>query len=436
MNPRNTFRTPFEVQVVVNSVNAQGITVLVSTTSGTQVHSLFVSYVAFDPSIPNAQVGSLVYDKYVGLTTVSKKLEFDASSSALSFFGINGFIIGNTGAPFSLAISYDAQTNSGVAQSGSSIYYLSANSFFFLNGPCGYCTGFSINYNGTCVASCPPSSYYNGVTCVTCSAGQTWNGTSCVAVPVTPTTPTTPTNPITPTNPTTPVAITCPVGTYWDGQQLRCLPCLNGCASCVDCYSCSTCSLGYFFKSGEPLCSEICGDGRKFVLACDDGNTINGDGCSSSCQVEAGFVCTGGSPTSKDSCLKGLPSAIEFTASGQSRVWGKIIVNVKSNYLPQALLDSAVDCHNKCNNVLSAKIISGDSSAVSILASYIPNTSFSFSIEVNFAKEPIGMFVLQVGINPSLIPKYFAGINASSTININVNPAFFNTAQSSDNLTR
>lgn len=109
---------------------------------------------------------------------------------------------------------------------------------------------------------------------------------------------------------------------------------------------------------------------------------------------------------------------------------------MKANYLPQALLNSAADCRNKCNNVLSAKIISGDTSAVSILASYIPNTSFSFSIEVNFAKEPIGMFVLQVGINPSLVSKYFQGIDTSSTISVNVNPAYFAKDLNSDNLTR
>jgi fibro-slime domain-containing protein len=36
----------------------------------------------------------------------------------------------------------------------------------------------------------------------------------------------------------------------------------------------------------------VCGDGLKFPQeACDDGNTINGDGCSAACQVEGGFTC-------------------------------------------------------------------------------------------------------------------------------------------------
>ena len=27
---------------------------------------------------------------------------------------------------------------------------------------------------------------------------------------------------------------------------------------------------------------------------CDDGNSINGDGCSSSCAIEDNYICTGG----------------------------------------------------------------------------------------------------------------------------------------------
>ena len=46
-----------------------------------------------------------------------------------------------------------------------------------------------------------------------------------------------------------------------------------------------------------------CGDGkRESYEECDDGNIINGDGCSSTCQVEQNWVCTGGSPTTADTC--------------------------------------------------------------------------------------------------------------------------------------
>jgi hypothetical protein len=135
---------------------------------------------------------------------------------------------------------------------------------------------------------------------------------------------------------------------------------------------------------------------------------------------------------SKDTCSMGMPSAITLRSTGQSHLWGRVIVNVKLNYLPKALIDSAVDCANKCNKVLSASIISGDQSAVSIVAQYIPNSRYSFSVEVIFAKEPIGMFVLQVGIRPTIASKYFGGMDASQTLNVNVNPAYFTTAHAND----
>ena len=37
--------------------------------------------------------------------------------------------------------------------------------------------------------------------------------------------------------------------------------------------------------------------------ACDDGNVLNGDGCSSSCTVETDYSCSGGSLTSKSTCV-------------------------------------------------------------------------------------------------------------------------------------
>jgi cysteine-rich repeat protein len=55
------------------------------------------------------------------------------------------------------------------------------------------------------------------------------------------------------------------------------------------------CSDGY-----EPLnstCQDICGDGRVITSECDDGNLENGDGCSSSCEVETYYRCSTDSPS-------------------------------------------------------------------------------------------------------------------------------------------
>ena len=53
----------------------------------------------------------------------------------------------------------------------------------------------------------------------------------------------------------------------------------------------------------KDICSEICGDGKRFSTlstSWDDGNTINGDGCSSSWVIEVGWNWSGGTPTTKD----------------------------------------------------------------------------------------------------------------------------------------
>jgi cysteine-rich repeat protein len=51
-------------------------------------------------------------------------------------------------------------------------------------------------------------------------------------------------------------------------------------------------------------CTEICGDGRRIGGGWDDGNNINGDGCSSMCTIELGFTCSGGSATKKDTWVE------------------------------------------------------------------------------------------------------------------------------------
>ena len=69
----------------------------------------------------------------------------------------------------------------------------------------------------------------------------------------------------------------------------------DGCSpSCtVECgYTCT----GEEEGSSEDTCRPTCGDGVRsyYVEECDDGNSDDGDGCSSTCEVEEGWTCTGG----------------------------------------------------------------------------------------------------------------------------------------------
>ncbi|MFH2005400.1 MAG: DUF4215 domain-containing protein [bacterium] len=52
--------------------------------------------------------------------------------------------------------------------------------------------------------------------------------------------------------------------------------------------------LGWVCDGAPSLCDTICGDGRvRGLEACDDGNTDDGDGCTDLCEPEAGWVCVG-----------------------------------------------------------------------------------------------------------------------------------------------
>ena len=77
----------------------------------------------------------------------------------------------------------------------------------------------------------------------------------------------------------------CGVGTFFDYQQRKCLACPDGCLTCTDCYTCQQCRPEFNYDATTSLCKEHCGDGKKFVLECDDGNNDDGDGCSMDCQI-------------------------------------------------------------------------------------------------------------------------------------------------------
>ena len=51
--------------------------------------------------------------------------------------------------------------------------------------------------------------------------------------------------------------------------------------------------------------TDVCGNGRRTGSeGCDDGNTANNDGCGSTCTVESGFSCMGGTASTPDTCQR------------------------------------------------------------------------------------------------------------------------------------
>jgi cysteine-rich repeat protein len=65
----------------------------------------------------------------------------------------------------------------------------------------------------------------------------------------------------------------------------------------------------------ELECEDKCGDSVIVNKPCDDGNTINGDGCSKNCFVEFGFVCerAPGFP-----CREIVPPTFAITATSKT----------------------------------------------------------------------------------------------------------------------
>lgn len=66
--------------------------------------------------------------------------------------------------------------------------------------------------------------------------------------------------------------------------------------------ACQNCNSlpGFIIVNGQ--CMEICGDGYNYNQGCDDGNTLDGDGCSSTCSVEKGWKCNSTSTSVPSTC--------------------------------------------------------------------------------------------------------------------------------------
>lgn len=105
-------------------------------------------------------------------------------------------------------------------------------------------------------------------------------------------------------------------------------------------------------------------------------------------------------------------------------MYGKILLNVMVNYLPTNLTTNIKECNQSCDKILLVKLIDGQRTFLSISSNYIKGSSYSFSIEIDFGREPISQFTAEISINSQVKERYFSGIDISTTLNVKVNPAF------------
>ena len=221
-----TYLTPFEVSVIVSSVTTQGITLVIQSTSATEIHSLFISFIAYNPSIQNLVVGTYKYNQYNPVNYLQFTPSQPVAGNNLAFHGFSSFMLRNVQTNFDLRA--DLQNSQLSFSSSSAIQYMTYGYFFLIGGPCGQCQGYSISYLGQCVSSCPTNTYKNGSTCVSCQAGFSWNGTNCVYRCPTPQVWNVNLN-----------SCSCPSGQNWNGNT--CISCAQGQIWNISTQSC-TCS--------------------------------------------------------------------------------------------------------------------------------------------------------------------------------------------------
>lgn len=141
-------------------------------------------------------------------------------------------------------------------------------------------------------------------------------------------------------------AYNCTSHQYFNLYNSTCQECDPTCETCygsyaTDCYTCPrgryiattqgvsldryclTCDQVAMYYGPSGACMEYCGDALNFGLnACDDGNLEDGDGCSATCELEAGWTCSGGTIKKKDTCnpLRTRISKVQMTE------WNQLII--------------------------------------------------------------------------------------------------------------
>ena len=134
--------------------------------------------------------------------------------------------------------------------------------------------------------------------------------------------------------------LTCPSTTYID-PSLGCLPCgtlfpgsvlcnISQPFNCISSYlfsnnACLSCNdvQGYHLQGNS--CAEICGDGLVIYLQCDDGNSLNGDGCSANCMIEKGWNCSNTIST-PSACTLIAPPTISIASTSKLPALNQIAI--------------------------------------------------------------------------------------------------------------
>lgn len=129
-------------------------------------------------------------------------------------------------------------------------------------------------------------------------------------------------------------------------------------------------------KKDISYCVEICGDGKRFELECDDGNNVDGDGCNCNCEQEKGWHCSGGSSIRPSVCVPWKPDRCMIIPKGAVHLFGRVVQGVRLSYIPDVLLEND---GAKCSKLLQIKVIKSDV-VPGIRVSFVPKSRYQFYI--------------------------------------------------------
>ena len=143
------------------------------------------------------------------------------------------------------------------------------------------------------------------------------------------------------------------------------------------------------------------------LLECDDGNLLDGDGCNSFCEVEAGYLCEGGNEDTPDKCLDVLPPTAK-------------IIRMLDNYTLYLEFNEEIIIYDEFTNCpiyyIYIYIVPGDYGVIKEYESRI-NISL-LGPKTSYAKCSKPLFTLQ-HTEKYLTPFKFMSINILPDCNIN-----------------
>jgi len=125
---------------------------------------------------------------------------------------------------------------------------------------------------------------------------------------------------------------------------------------------------GYLYVADSFLqaCPVVCGDGfLEGTETCDDNNTVSGDGCSSTCQVELGYFCSTPTGTMPSVCSRNTdqipPSTLQTSAFLSSSISNpSAALSTSPPPLPTTAItndNAKINGGTSANNVLSSPLV-------------------------------------------------------------------------------